>query len=43
MNRIVGTGTVAPPWRVIRRPSTGTFVMAALILTFGFRVGVPQR
>ena len=41
MNRIAGAGTAASPWSAIRRPSTGTFVMAALILTFGFYILYP--
>jgi len=41
MNRVAGAVTAASPWSAIRRPSTGTFVMAALILTFGFYILYP--
>lgn len=41
MNRIAGAGTAAPSWWAMRRPNTGTFVMAVLILTFGFYILYP--
>lgn len=41
MNRVAGVGTAAPPRKEFRLPSTGTFVMSALILTFGFYILYP--
>ena len=41
MNRVAGVGTAAPPRKEFRLPSTGTFVMAVLILIFGFYILYP--
>jgi len=41
MNRVAEVGTAAPPRKEFRLPSTGTFVMSALILTFGFYILYP--
>ncbi|NIO11633.1 MAG: ABC transporter permease subunit, partial [Deltaproteobacteria bacterium] len=41
MNQTAGYPTAARSWWATRRPSTGTFVMAVLILTFGFYILYP--